>query len=153
MLTRWSLKNRVYLFIYLLLLFFKFKLQAFADVFLYDVFHGSNMVSHNGHIPLFGKICMDLPLFAKYLAIYHLFEIRVCKTRVCRVTRVLELEFFEKITFKFAVLFFMKLEYHEKLDFPKLEFPISGRSLHISKTVVDYKILSKIVVFGQHDSS
>ena len=116
------------------------------------------MVSLNGHIPLFGKICMDLPLFAKYLAIYQLFEIRVCKTRVCRVTRVLELEFFEKITFKFAVLFFIKLEfmelkYHGKLDFPKLKFPISGRSLHISKTVVNCKIFSKIEVFGQHDFS
>ena len=48
---------------------------------------------------------------------------------------------------------FMELEYHGKLDFPKLEFSISGRSLHISKTVVDCKIFSKIVVFGQHDSS
>ena len=35
------------------------------------------MAGHNGYIPLFGKICMDLPLFMKYLAIYHLFEIRV----------------------------------------------------------------------------
>ena len=29
----------------------------------------------------------------------------------------------------------------------KLEFPISGRSQHISETVVDYKIFSKIVIF------
>ena len=30
----------------------------------------------NGHIPLFSNIS----LFAKYLAIYHLFETRVCET-------------------------------------------------------------------------
>ena len=36
-----------------------------------------------------------------------------------------------------------QLEYHGKL-----EFPISGTSQHISKTVVDYKIFSKTEVFG-----
>ena len=33
---------------------------------------------------------MDLPLFVKYLAIYHLFETRVCETQICRVTQDLE---------------------------------------------------------------
>ena len=52
------------------------------------------------------------------------------------------------------MLFFMKLkfhelEYHGKLEFFKLEFPINGRFLlHISETVVDCKIFSKTVVFG-----
>ena len=31
----------------------------------------------NGYILLFGKICMHLSLFMKYLAIYHNFETRV----------------------------------------------------------------------------
>ena len=49
-----------------------------------QVYYGS-ISSQNGHIPLFGKIYIDLLLFAKYLAICHLFEIRVCY-----VTRVPE---------------------------------------------------------------
>ena len=53
-----------------------------------------------------------------------------------------KLEFFEKIVIKFAGKFFMefefiKLEYHGKLEFPKLEYPKSGRFLHIFETVVD----------------
>ena len=36
----------------------------------------------NSQIPLSAKICSVLPLFEKYLAIYHLFEIRICETRV-----------------------------------------------------------------------
>ena len=35
-----------------------------------------------------------------------------------------------------------------ELEFPKLGFPISGRSIHISQTMVDCKIFSKTVVFG-----
>ena len=31
----------------------------------------------------------------------------------------------------------MELEYYGKLEFPKLEYPKSGRSLNISETVVD----------------
>ena len=34
------------------------------------------------------------------------------------------------------VLEFHELEYHGKLEFPKLEFPISGRLQIFSKTVV-----------------
>ena len=41
----------------------------------------------------------------------------------------------------------MELEYHEKLEFPKIEFPISGISLYISETVIDCKIFSKTVLF------
>jgi len=40
----------------------------------------------------------------------------------------------------------MELEYHGKLEFPKLEFPISGRSLYISKIVINYKIFLKTVI-------
>ena len=32
---------------------------------------------------------------------------------------------------------FMELEYHGKLEFFKIEYPKSGRSLHISETVID----------------
>ena len=39
----------------------------------------------------------------------------------------------------------------KKLEHPKLEFPINGRSLDISKIVVDYIIFSKIVIFGHFD--
>ena len=35
------------------------------------------------------------------------------------------------------VLEFHKLEYHGKLDFTKLEYPKSDRSLYISETVVN----------------
>ena len=46
------------------------------------------------------------------------------------------------------VLEFHKLEYHGKLDFTTLEYPKSGRSLHIFKTVVDCNIVCKNVLFG-----
>ena len=53
-----------------------------------------------------------------------------------------ELEFYKNISNKFEgyffkVLEFIELEYHGKLEFPKLKYPKSGRSLHISETVVD----------------
>ena len=35
---------------------------------------------------------------------------------------------------------FMELEYHGKLEFFKIEYPKSGRSLHISETVIDWYI-------------
>ena len=60
----------------------------------------------------------------------------------------MKFEFFEKIAFKFVVLFFMELEYYRKLEFSKLEFSINGKSLHISVIVVDCKIFSNIVIFG-----
>ena len=50
----------------------------------------------NGQIPLFMKIFYNLPLFEKYLVIYHFFETQFCGNRV------------------FMVLEFIKLEYHEK---------------------------------------
>ena len=46
------------------------------------------------------------------------------------------------------VIKFHKLEYHEKLDFAKLEYPKSGRFLHISEIMVDYNIFCKNVLFG-----
>ena len=63
----------------------------------------------------------------KYVGIYHQLG-----TRVFHV-----LEFHGKI---------LKIFYGTRVH-KKLEFPISGRSLHISETVVDCKIFPKIVVF------
>ena len=42
----------------------------------------------------------------------------------------------------------MELEYYRKLEFSKVDFSINGKSLHILVIVVDCKIFSKIVVFG-----
>ena len=41
------------------------------------------------------------------------------------------------------VLEFMKLEYHEKLDFAKLEYSKSDKSLHIFEIVVNCNIVRK----------
>ena len=43
----------------------------------------------NGLILLFGKIYCNLPLFLKYINIYHYLKTRVPQTRVCYKTRVL----------------------------------------------------------------
>ena len=40
----------------------------------------------NGQVSLFAKIYSVLPLFGKYLAIYHSFGIQVRGNRVCRET-------------------------------------------------------------------
>ena len=48
-----------------------------------------------------------------------------------------ELEFFEKIVFKFPKIFLMELEYHKKLKFLRLEYQKSDRFLYISEIVVD----------------
>ena len=39
--------------------------------------------------------------------------------------------------------FSLELKYHGKLKFSKLEFPISSRSLHISKTVLELQDIFK----------
>ena len=57
----------------------------------------------NGQIILLVKIFGDLPLFWKYIWMYHFFG-----TRVCCVIWVLW-----KITFKFTVLFFIKFKLYE----------------------------------------
>ena len=36
-------------------------------------------ICQNGQVPLFGKICMDLPLFVKYLRIYYFFKLEFYK--------------------------------------------------------------------------
>ena len=41
------------------------------------------------------------------------------------------------------VLEFMKLEYHRKLNFTKLEYSKSDKPLHIFKIVVNYNIARK----------
>ena len=40
-----------------------------------------------------------------------------------------------------------------KLEFPKLEFLVNSKFLHISKIVIDCKIFSKIVLFGTRGKS
>ena len=56
-----------------------------------------------------------------------------------------ELEYHGKLDF--PKLEYPKLEYHGKLNFPKLEYPKSGRSPYISKIVVDCNIVCKKVLF------
>lgn len=46
------------------------------------------------------------------------------------------------------VLEFYKLEYHEKFDFAKLEYPKSNRSLYIFETMIYCNIICKNVLFG-----
>ena len=89
---------------------------------------------------------MDLPLFAKYLSIYHLFETRVCETQVCCVTRVL---WQNSLQICYAIFLWNSSSINNFKNFSmELEFPISGRSIHISQTLVDCKIFSKTFVFG-----
>ena len=45
------------------------------------------------------------------------------------------------------VLEFMELEYYGKLNFTKFEYPKSGRSLYIFKTLVNYNIVCENVLF------
>ena len=40
------------------------------------------MMGQNSQIPLFLKIFCNLPLFTKYIAIYHFFETRFCENQV-----------------------------------------------------------------------
>ena len=47
----------------------------------------------NGPIAQFGKIFSNFLLFAKYLAIYHIFVIQVCGTWVLHGTQVYENQF------------------------------------------------------------
>ena len=44
--------------------------------------------NQNGQIPLLAKIISVLPLFEKYLIIYHLFESRLLETQVWHGTQV-----------------------------------------------------------------
>ena len=46
------------------------------------------------------------------------------------------------------VLKFLELEYSGKLDFAKLEYPKSSKSLYIFGTVVNYNIVCKKWLFG-----
>ena len=51
------------------------------------------------------------------------------------------------------VLKFLELEYSGKLDFVKLEYPKSSKSLYIFGTMVNYNIVSKngyLVIFAQY---
>ena len=48
--------------------------------------------------------------------------------------KFVELEYLQNFSIE---LEFMELEYHGKLELPKLKYPKSGRSLHIFEIVVD----------------
>lgn len=68
------------------------------------------------HISLYSKIFSNILLFKKYLAIYHFLKFKFVKFEF-----VILLEFFEKTTFRFAMLFFIELELHQKFSI-ELEF-------------------------------
>lgn len=68
----------------------------------------------DGSISLFDKI-VSLSLFDKIFLIKYV-EFNHYFGNIYECTTLLELEFFEKITFKFTVLFFMKLELHKKIS-------------------------------------
>ena len=64
-----------------------------------------------------------------------------------------KIEPFEKIYFKFTrkfsmILKFLELEYSGKLDFAKLEYLKSSKSLYIFETMVNYNIVCKKGLFG-----
>lgn len=44
--------------------------------------------------------------------------------------------------------FFHELEYNEKLDFTKFEYPKNNRSLYIFETAVDCNIICKKILLG-----
>ena len=116
--------------------------QSKCTIVLLDKLNGEN-----GPLPLFNqkkKKISNLPLLWKYIGIYHFFKTWVCHETWVPKTRVL----WKKKYFKFARKFFMVLKYHGKLNFVKLEYPKSGRSLHISETVVNCNIVCKKMLFG-----
>ena len=62
------------------------------------------------------KMCRYLPLFQKYVGIYHFLGTQVGELEFSMVLEFMELEFFEKIASKFVRKFFMELEYHKKIS-------------------------------------
>ena len=56
----------------------------------------------------------------------------------------MKLEYHKKFSKFSMILEFHELEYHKKLDFTKLEYSKSGKSLYISKIVVDCNMFAKI---------
>ena len=76
--------------------FYSIQYISYAYHILYDTDnctcnHDKKMLSmwgQNGQIPSFCKIFCNIPLFVKYLTIYHLFETQVCETWVCCVAQV-----------------------------------------------------------------
>ena len=96
----------------------------------------------------------------KKLAIYHCFEnmqepATFLKLKFVKFEFAVKLEFFEKIYFKFSKKISMNSSalknfqnFFMVLDFIELEYPKSGRSLYIFKTVVNYNIICKKMIFG-----
>ena len=97
-----------------------------------------------------GKICMDLPLFAKYLVIYYFFFLNsiLWKSSFPWYSSSWNSSYIKKSQNFFLILEFHEFEYHKKLDFHKIKFKKSNRLLNILQTVVNCKIFLKIVVFG-----
>ena len=103
-------------------------------------------IGQNGQTPLFLKVFCNLPLFLKYLKIYHIFETQFCVNWVFNVTfkifswcsSSMNSSFIKNFQNFFVVLKFHELKYHWKLDFHKIEFQKGGRLLNILQTVVDY---------------
>ena len=64
--------------------------------------------------PIYIYIYINLLLFQKYVRIYHFWVLKLKKLVFSIVFEFHEIEFFEKIAFKFAKNVLMELEYHKK---------------------------------------
>ena len=53
--------------------------NPFMKEYILKIYHIYIYICQNGQVPLFGKICMDLPLFVKYLRIYYFFKLEFYK--------------------------------------------------------------------------
>ena len=90
------------------------------------------------------KICRDVSLFwCSSFLWYSSFSFMKKFWKIFMILEFHEFEFHQKIFGKFEGYFFkklkfMELKYHWKLDFSKLEYPKSSRSLHILETVLKY---------------
>ena len=103
-------------------------------------------IGQNGQKPLFLKFFWNLPLFLKYLEIYHLFETQFCGNRVSNGTfkifswcsSSMKLSFIKKISKFLRSTQVPWTQVPLILDFHKIEFQKCGRLLNISQIVVDY---------------
>ena len=114
------------------------------------------VLGKNRPLPLFSNKIINLPLYWKYLEIYHIFETRVChETRVPKtqvfwknILQICRKIFYIKNFQNFSmVLKFHELEYHEKHDFAKLKYAKSDKFLHISEIVINCNIICKNMLF------
>ena len=94
------------------------------NMFLVCKFWGQNDL-----ILLFGKIYCNLPLFLKYIRIYHYLKTQVPQTRVCYKTQVLLK--FATMAMAELKLFFFKC--HLELKLVELEFFVDITQAHKSR--------------------